>query len=548
MNTPEQPPRWGVRSLRLHQQLVLVVSGLVVVAIAMLGGYTAYAQSRVAEQAMRQQALMLARFMAVSSGNLILTDTLDQVETLALHTVDLPDVRAVQVSDDKGRSLTHVERPDKGPRRVVFDEPRARVALPPEAVRLHPAEYLEDDRHPGLVRAWYPIVAGRLIGWVRVDYSRQSLDVLRAQILQGAAVAGVLAVLVCGGLLVLFMRSPMKALARATRFAVQLPHADGRQLRLRKAPVEVLQLVGSLNEASMRLNQQLVDINAGVKTLREHEAQLEAVNEQLGALFALSPDGLLTFNAQGRVQFVNQAFLRLTGLRESQVRGADGDQLESLLRMQAVAPQAFVGLEACFEGPEGSGGRGQMGQLITVQRPQTAVLRLIGLRTQGQAVSQVLYAVDVTQQHQLDTMKSEFLSTAAHELRTPMASIYGFAELLLHRQMKPERQRELIATIHRQSQLLVAIVNELLDLARIEARRGQDFEIETLDLAGLVTEIVGDFKPPAGREAPGLQVPEDHATVPVRVDRNKLRQALGNVMSNAYKYSPEGGAVDIAVV
>ena len=71
------------RSLRLHQQLVLVVSALVLVAIALLGGYTAYAQSRAAEQAMHQQALMLASFMAVSSGNLILTDTLDQVETLA---------------------------------------------------------------------------------------------------------------------------------------------------------------------------------------------------------------------------------------------------------------------------------------------------------------------------------------------------------------------------------------------------------------------------------------------------------------------------------
>jgi signal transduction histidine kinase len=94
----------------------------------------------------------------------------------------------------------------------------------------------------------------------------------------------------------------------------------------------------------------------------------------------------------------------------------------------------------------------------------------------------------------------------------------------------------------------VAIVNELLDLARIEARRGQDFEIETLDLAEFLTEIAGDFKPPAGREGPCLLVPEDHAVAPVRVDRNKLRQALGNVMSNAYKYSPEGGAVHISVV
>ncbi|TBO27913.1 PAS domain-containing protein [Aquabacterium lacunae] len=535
---------WASRSLRLHQQLVLVVSALVLVAIAMLGGYTAYAQSRAAEQGMRQQALMLARFIAVSSGNLILTDTLDQVETLALHTVDLPDVRAVQVSDAKGRSLTHVERPDKGPRRVVFDEPRAAVALPPEPVLSHPAEFLEDQVHPGVVRAWYPIVAGRLIGWVRVDYSRQSLEVLRSQILQGAAVAGVLAVLVCGVLLVLFMRAPMRALARATGFAVQLPQADGRQLRLSRAPAEVQQLVNSLNEASTRLYQQLQDINAGVRTLREHEAQLEAVNEQLGALFALSPDGLLTFNSAERVQFVNQAFLKLTGLKEGQVRGADAQQLEGLLRQQAVAPQAFAGLEACFDRLDASGSRGQ---LLTVQRPNTTVLRLIGLRTQGQAVSQVLYAVDVTQQHQLDTMKSEFLSTAAHELRTPMASIFGFTELMLHREMKPEQQRDLLGRIHRQSQLMITILNELLDLARIESRRGQDFALETVSLAQCAQAAVRDFQAPGGRQAPEWMAEPDERGC-VRVDRMKLQQSIANILSNAYKYSPQGGSVRMRLV
>ncbi len=532
------------RSLRLHQQLVLVVSALVLVAIALLGGYTAYAQSRAAEQAMQQQALMLARFMAVSSGNLILTDTLDQVETLALHTVDLPDVMAVQVSDAKGHSLTHVERPARGPRRVVFDEPRTTVALPPEPVLSHPAEFLEDRPRPGVVRAWYPIVAGRLIGWVRVDYSRHSLEVLRTQILQGAAVAGVLAVLVCGVLLVLFMRAPMRALARATSFAVQLPQADGRQLSLSRAPAEVQQLVSSLNEASTRLHQQLQDINAGVRTLREHEAQLEAVNEQLGALFALSPDGLLTFNKAERVQFVNQAFLKLTGLKEGQVRGADAPQLEALLRQQAVAPQAFAGLDACFDRLDATGARGQ---LLTVQRPNTTVLRLIGLRTQGQAVSQVLYAVDVTQQHQLDTMKSEFLSTAAHELRTPMASIFGFTELMLHREMKPEQQRDLLGRIHRQSQLMITILNELLDLARIESRRGQDFALETVSLAQCAQAAVRDFQAPDGRQAPEWWVEPDERGC-VRVDRMKLQQSIANILSNAYKYSPQGGAVRMRLV
>jgi signal transduction histidine kinase len=143
-------------------------------------------------------------------------------------------------------------------------------------------------------------------------------------------------------------------------------------------------------------------------------------------------------------------------------------------------------------------------------------------------------------------MKSEFLSTAAHELRTPMTSVYGFAELMLRREMSPAQQREIFATIHRQAALMINIINELLDLSRIEARRGKDFELETLDLRALASALVHDFKPPADRALPEMAL--GALPVLVRVDRNKLAQAIGNVLSNAYKYSPDGGRVTLRMV
>jgi signal transduction histidine kinase len=138
-------------------------------------------------------------------------------------------------------------------------------------------------------------------------------------------------------------------------------------------------------------------------------------------------------------------------------------------------------------------------------------------------------------------MKSEFLSTAAHELRTPMASIYGFVELLMMRQATPQRQSEMLAKIHRQASLMIHIINELLDLARIEARRGKDFVLETAELEQLAKDVLRDFKPPQERPLPAYAgLPEPHR---VCVDRYKLHQALNNVLSNAYKYSPGGGGV-----
>jgi signal transduction histidine kinase len=124
-----------------------------------------------------------------------------------------------------------------------------------------------------------------------------------------------------------------------------------------------------------------------------------------------------------------------------------------------------------------------------------------------------------------------------------MASIYGFVELLMMRQTTPQRQSEMLAKIHRQASLMIHIINELLDLARIEARRGNDFVLETAELEGLVADVLRDFKPPQERPQPSY-VGSAHPHR-VCVDRYKLHQALSNVLSNAYKYSPDGGGVEV---
>ena len=299
---------------------------------------------------------------------------------------------------------------------------------------------------------------------------------------------------------------------------------------------------GQVTEGSDDLQAISALISDLVTRLKTHDAQLNAI-------FALSPDGFVSFDSARRVTYVSPAFEKLTQIEAASILGRSKHELERLLQAHCREEEPWQGFAPMQERARVSAeGDKPARDLIMLARPVRRVLAAgLSLGT-DETVQQVFSVRDVTHETEVDQMKTEFLSTAAHELRTPMASIFGFAELLLHRQLKPERQRELIATIHRQSQLLVAIVNELLDLARIEARRGQDFEIETLDLAALVTEIVGDFKPPVGRDVPALQAPEDHVGAPVRVDRNKLRQALGNVLSNAYKYSPEGGAVELTLV
>ena len=154
---------------------------------------------------------------------------------------------------------------------------------------------------------------------------------------------------------------------------------------------------------------------------------------------------------------------------------------------------------------------------------------------------------DVTREAELERLKAEFLSVAAHELRTPMASIYGFTDLLLTRtDLKPEKQRDMLQRIFRQSEVMVRIINELLDLARIDAQRGKDIKLESLDLAELVCEVVRDHQVPERRNPPVVTQPAVHMWA--RGDVQKTRQAVLNVLSNAYKYSPDGGDVEISFV
>jgi signal transduction histidine kinase len=143
-----------------------------------------------------------------------------------------------------------------------------------------------------------------------------------------------------------------------------------------------------------------------------------------------------------------------------------------------------------------------------------------------------------------DRAHSEFLATAAHELRSPVANIYGFSELLLQRPPDGPKQHELLRVIHDQSAQMSRLINELLDLTRIEAMAGRDFKLERTDAGTLVRNTVACFLVPTRRAPVELHIPP--ALPAIMVDRDKTQQALTNVLSNAYKYSHEG-AVQITV-
>jgi signal transduction histidine kinase len=152
---------------------------------------------------------------------------------------------------------------------------------------------------------------------------------------------------------------------------------------------------------------------------------------------------------------------------------------------------------------------------------------------------------DITKEEESNRIKNEFLVHATHELRTPLTTIHGYSELLASDLIPQNMQPEIIGQIYAQSTWLISMINELLDLNRIEERAGLGFDLATYSLNDLLLEALTEFDIPIGRN--DIIVAPVLSNITLNVDRIKFKRVLHNILDNAFKYSPKGGDVSLCV-
>ena len=265
-----------------------------------------------------------------------------------------------------------------------------------------------------------------------------------------------------------------------------------------------------------------------VKTVDE---QLKSRERQLQEILSFSPEGVLVFSLTNELTFYNQRLLNLFGI-----------ELEPGERLTTIAFMERVGAQLDLSDASGlfKGFGGAADGTLRLARP----LRIVKWEVHqldDPILRHILFFRDVTRETEVDRLKSEFLATAAHELRTPLCSIYGFVELLLTRELKEADRREFLSIIHEQTQGLIRMLGELLDLARIEARVGRDFNMLEQPLWPVVRRVVTDFNIPG--DARKIRVKLSRRSPLVVLDADKVGQALLNVLSNGHKYSAGKGEV-----
>jgi len=140
--------------------------------------------------------------------------------------------------------------------------------------------------------------------------------------------------------------------------------------------------------------------------------------------------------------------------------------------------------------------------------------------------------------------KSEFVANMSHELRTPLQSIIGFAELGTLRGKKEPRLAEMFADIHAAGQRMLALVNDLLDVAKIESTVGT-IHLEKVDLRGLIRPIAREFEPLLVQRQLDLQLHLDAMPLIAKADPVRFQQVIRNILANAVKFSPSGSRIEI---
>lgn len=144
--------------------------------------------------------------------------------------------------------------------------------------------------------------------------------------------------------------------------------------------------------------------------------------------------------------------------------------------------------------------------------------------------------------YESNRLKSDFLATMSHELRTPLNSVLGFSELLQSNPQLPEKLRRWAGNIQSSGKQLLALINDLLDLAKIEAGK-MEVNPESVSVPDLVEGVLAMYRPQAEKKNIDLRAAVESGLSPARQDPGKLRQILTNLVTNAIKFTPEGGRV-----
>jgi len=280
-----------------------------------------------------------------------------------------------------------------------------------------------------------------------------------------------------------------------------------------KSDDEIGKLTGMFNFLTSRLKATLEEIS-------EEKEKMEAILTNMA-------DGVIALNGRGEVIHINPAAMRMLDLERERLEGDFAEKLKNILE---IHPEDFPKTE-----------KTPMEVLVKV-KDGTLKAIFAPLAGETKETGYILLLQDVTKQQRLEEMRKEFVANVSHELRTPLTTIKSYAETLLDGAMEDSAVAyQFVKVINDEADRMTRLVNDLLELSRLDNKEVK-WNKRPLKIDLLVGEVVSKMMMSAKKK--GLSVRcEIEENLEVFADRDKMEQVFQNVLSNAIKYTSEGGRI-----
>ena len=270
--------------------------------------------------------------------------------------------------------------------------------------------------------------------------------------------------------------------------------------------------------------------NSMASTLRNLIHELSGERDKLSSILDTMADGVVVIGREGQIELLNPAGQELLGVRRQNPVGV---RFIELVRDHDL--QRLVSL--CQEA-----GQRQHGEVELLQRGRFLSVIATPLSEDG-SPGVLLTLHDLTRIRQVETTRKEFVSNVSHELRSPLASVKAMVETLDGGALEEQQvARDFVRRIHGEIDRMSGMVEDLLDLARLESEQ-EALRLNPVDLKPLLEEIKASFQEQADANEIGVDVTVPDVLPGVLGDEDRLRQVLANLLDNALKFTQKQGRV-----
>ena len=272
--------------------------------------------------------------------------------------------------------------------------------------------------------------------------------------------------------------------------------------------------------------------------------QVEASRQQ--AILEAVADGVLVTDSANQINFINVSALRILNLDTGQVID---HPLDDFIGLFGRAAQTWMQtIQTWSEDPETFETGETYAEQLTLETGRVVLVHLAPVIWRNEFLGTVSIFRDITHEVEVDRLKSEFVATVSHELRTPMTSIKGYVDVLLMGAAGAlnENQTHFLDIVRSNTERLSVLVNDLLDVSRIESGR-VSLSLQPVNLKEIADDVMMNVLRRSDEENKpiGLALDADPNLPRVLGDMERVRQVIGNLVDNAYHYTPANGQINI---